>query len=127
MMSVKDRRLQELGYRTYIQYLDGIEWKLAKIRFYDSEYCTKRGRELVCAHCWEPGRPDNPLHIHHKTYQNLGRERPSELLVLCKDCHTNLHQNQKKPLKAMLLKRAKHTPPKKKRIHIWSNGLHRKR
>ena len=34
-------------------------------------------------------------HVHHRTYENLGREEHSDLIVLCKECHTMFHENGK--------------------------------
>ncbi len=33
------------------------------------------------------GRPHVRLHVHHATYARLGHERPSDLCVLCEECH----------------------------------------
>jgi 5-methylcytosine-specific restriction endonuclease McrA len=31
------------------------------------------------------------LQIHHNTYENLGQERPEDLIVLCQSCHEKYH------------------------------------
>lgn len=31
------------------------------------------------------------LHVHHRTYESLGHEPISDLVVLCKDCHAKFH------------------------------------
>jgi hypothetical protein len=31
------------------------------------------------------------LHVHHRTYENLGRENPEDLIVLCSKCHAKFH------------------------------------
>jgi hypothetical protein len=31
------------------------------------------------------------LHVHHTTYKNLGNEQLNELLVLCGECHRQVH------------------------------------
>jgi len=31
------------------------------------------------------------LHVHHRTYERLGREHPSDLTVLCRKCHAIFH------------------------------------
>jgi hypothetical protein len=36
------------------------------------------------------------LHVHHKTYANLGNEEPEDLEILCKDCHAEEHGTVKK-------------------------------
>ena len=32
------------------------------------------------------------IHLHHKTYINLGQERASELVALCQSCHHAVHR-----------------------------------
>ena len=34
----------------------------------------------------------NDLEVHHKTYKRLGREKLSDLVLLCKYCHKELHR-----------------------------------
>src|SRR4030095_3538534 len=34
-----------------------------------------------------------PLRAHHKTYARLGRERLSDLVVLCDTCHRKFHES----------------------------------
>jgi len=31
------------------------------------------------------------LHVHHLTYKRVGRENLSDLVTLCKRCHTDIH------------------------------------
>lgn len=32
-----------------------------------------------------------PMHVHHKTYERIGRERLSDLITLCENCHRLIH------------------------------------
>ena len=34
------------------------------------------------------------LHAHHRTYANLGMERPEDLICLCADCHKTFHEHR---------------------------------
>lgn len=63
----------------YNVYLQGDHWK--KFR----EETIKERKK--CEHC---GTEDN-LIVHHKSYLNLGNEKPEDVLVLCDDCHKNIH------------------------------------
>lgn len=44
----------------------------------------------VCERCGNERR----LEVHHKTYANLGCEKPEDLEVLCSDCHFEEHYGQ---------------------------------
>lgn len=53
----------------------------------------KRRKRLMidgyaCVRC---GRKSRELHVHHKTYERLGRERMEDLETLCKRCHKREH------------------------------------
>jgi len=37
------------------------------------------------------------LNVHHRTYENLGMEKPGDLMVLCKGCHELFHHKLEKP------------------------------
>ena len=69
--------------REYQKYLKGSHWR--KIR----------GKKLETAGqtCEECGANsfDVILDIHHLTYERIGRERLSDLKVLCRDCHEKAH------------------------------------
>ena len=58
----------------------------------------------VCDLCGESDR----LEVHHRTYERVGFERQSDLIVLCHDCHRDHH-------KALVLRaiRATAEPPLK--------------
>ena len=40
--------------------------------------------------CTDCGRHTN-LNVHHIRYNNIFNEQPADLLTLCSDCHTTLH------------------------------------
>jgi 5-methylcytosine-specific restriction endonuclease McrA len=35
---------------------------------------------------------DDRLEVHHRTYERLGMERQSDLIVLCFECHRDFHR-----------------------------------
>lgn len=47
--------------------------------------------DLKCPYCGISLPTIVSLHVHHLTYENLGNEADEDLLVLCKDCHREIH------------------------------------
>ena len=67
---------------TYKQYLESSHWQKKKEEFKNSKYYK--------GYCWVCGDKKN-LHLHHKTYEKIGREMLCDFLELCPDCHNQLH------------------------------------
>jgi len=38
------------------------------------------------------------LHVHHRTYERLGRELDEDLIVLCAACHKHFHSLRRRPM-----------------------------
>jgi len=51
----------------------------------------KRKLELTGFVCQECGKTDTVLHVHHLTYERLGYELDTDLIVLCESCHRRKH------------------------------------
>lgn len=62
-------------------YLKSAHW--AKVRSAALAYADHR-----CQVC--NGRTQ--LDVHHRTYERLGREKPSDVTVLCRRCHETHHR-----------------------------------
>jgi len=61
-------------------YLTSSQWKsLRQLALARDNHCCK-----VCA-------STASLNIHHITYKRLGNERLSDVVCLCRNCHTKLH------------------------------------
>jgi 5-methylcytosine-specific restriction endonuclease McrA len=69
----------------YEEYLRTPEWR------------TRRKRKLDDAdhRCQFCNRHRRSLHVHHRTYENLGQERDSDLTVVCPDCHATFHKHRR--------------------------------
>lgn len=67
-------------FRIYGEYLRSPEWKARR------KEALARAEE-ACQICGSP----RDLHVHHRTYERVGCERPSDLTVLCGDCHHHFH------------------------------------
>ncbi len=78
-------RLQELKYMPYQEYLKTPEWQETRKR-------QLRRSDYRCQVCNEG---DKILDVHHRTYENKGCEYYSDLIVLCRDCHSTFHFNKK--------------------------------
>ena len=56
----------------------------------------QRVRELAveqAGHACDLCARTNQLEVHHRTYERLGFERQSDLIVLCDDCHEDFHRS----------------------------------
>lgn len=72
---------------TYTEYLHSEHWKNMKQKM------RKLKNNQFCYIC---RTPEN-LHVHHKTYDNLGNETTTELMYLCVDCHKAVHERANNP------------------------------
>ena len=75
-----EKREKKLSYQEYI---NSDEWKKKA-----SE--AKKRANWRCQIC-NKHQSKIPLHTHHRTYENLGNEKPEDLTVLCEDCHALFH------------------------------------
>lgn len=73
----------ELKSMAYEEYLKTPEWQ------------ERRKKALANAkhRCQVCNSKDN-LNVHHRTYERLGEELPSDLTVLCYECHGLFHSNR---------------------------------
>jgi hypothetical protein len=71
----------------YEAYLRTPHWRAVRRRYWASK------RPKRCAAC---GIAGVPLDLHHKTYARLGKERLSDLTLMCRPCHEALHKRKRK-------------------------------
>ena len=50
----------------------------------------------VCERCGFSAGKRELFVIHHRHYETLGKERPQDVCLLCKPCHTQIHELAKK-------------------------------
>lgn len=55
------------------------------------QFISNAARERVNFRCDGCFKKDTKLVVHHKTYENLGYEKCTDLEVLCKSCHLLRH------------------------------------
>lgn len=63
----------------YNAYLQSKHWKEFRAKIIEERGC--------CEKCGSTER----LHIHHVTYDNLGKEKPDDVMCLCNSCHYKIH------------------------------------
>ena len=68
----------------YQEYLKTNHWKDVK----------KKALQRADYKCQLCNKQNLPLHVHHNNYENLGHEKDSDLIVLCKTCHEKYHNIQ---------------------------------
>lgn len=68
----------------YYRYIVSADWKKK------SDEAKKRAGHR-CQVCNQSGRMVT-LNTHHRTYKNLGHEKPDDLTVLCEGCHDVFHK-----------------------------------
>src|SRR5207249_699404 len=73
--------LERLGFESYNDYLDSELWQRTKRR-----YRVSRSPQqcLVCG--------DLHYELHHQTYERLGEEEMRDLVPLCDEHHSRLHE-----------------------------------
>lgn len=82
--------------KSYTICIDVLSRSSGRIDYYEyiesSAWMSKSGAAMKragfkCELCY---RPYN-LNVHHKSYENLGDEKPNELICLCRECHKKFH------------------------------------
>jgi DNA-binding MarR family transcriptional regulator len=81
----KELRIKELRAMPYEEYLKTPEWQATRARML----------KLAGYRCQVCNGKHNGLNVHHRTYERLGEERDSDLVVLCLLCHQMFHDNGK--------------------------------
>ena len=71
----------------YYEYIQSPAWK-AKA---DAAKARAGNRCQVCNGGQDQGKV---LDAHHRTYENLGHERPEDITVLCRECHSLYERNK---------------------------------
>lgn len=75
----RHRRLRQLGYANYAEYLRSPAWSDVKRRYRASDL----PQACMCG--------ETIVQLHHKTYERVGEERLDDLAPLCAGCHRLVH------------------------------------
>lgn len=71
----------------YRYYINSPAWRQVRDRYWASKLPKS------CYVCDAPRRPG--MHLHHRTYKNLGAERLMDLVPVCPTCHDHIHELHK--------------------------------
>lgn len=69
--------------KSYSAYLKSKHWRLFKKTFRASKY--HYGKCFICS-------KEKNIHLHHLTYERIGKEKLTDVVELCKGCHRNVHK-----------------------------------
>ena len=72
--------IKKFNAMNYADYLNTEHWK-----HFREQVFMFYGRE--CQIC----KSKASLNVHHKTYENKGRETFNDVILLCRECHTKIH------------------------------------
>jgi predicted nucleotidyltransferase len=84
--------LHALGFKMeeYEKYLETPHWKAFRTLVLEEQ--LKRVGYNRCERCGKTNpRDDVELHVHHLTYERLGKERIEDTEVICRKCHHEEH------------------------------------
>lgn len=73
--------LRALGLRSYDEYLRSPHWRAFRAAYHRTH------APVTCAAC-----PRTTVSLHHVTYARLGRERPADVIPLCRGHHEAVHR-----------------------------------
>jgi len=79
----RKKRMATILQKDYFAYIKTQDWK-------EKSDKAKKRAGYHCQICNAP-EGDAKLNTHHRTYERLGNELPSDLIVLCEFCHTKFH------------------------------------
>ena len=78
--SPKRKPRKPVGQFEYRDYMNSAAWEAVKRRYRNS---TLPQKCLVCG--------NSQVHLHHRSYDRLGRERLNDLVPLCQEHHRGVH------------------------------------
>jgi hypothetical protein len=73
-------KLESLGFKTYVAYLQSDHWKEFRKRYF-------LRHKRICFCCGKKSRD-----LHHIDYSYLGEERHKDVKPLCRSCHKKVHK-----------------------------------
>lgn len=82
----------------YAEYLQSSDWEFRRKRALrlaqwqcQCPICPNKSRPFWIEDLPNGGWPELPLHVHHLTYERMACENDDDLIVLCEECHQQIH------------------------------------
>ena len=75
----------KVDYKKYVCGHEMTRWDLVR----------ENAKHMAGYRCQLCGR-EGSLHAHHRTYENLGHEKPGDVIALCAKCHKMYHDSKKR-------------------------------
>src|SRR5437667_2188065 len=88
---MRNARLAEIQRLSYEEYLLTPEW----------QHTRKRALKQAGYRCQMCHGEHIHLDVHHRTDENLGREKPEDLIVLCESCYARLQPSEPEEVPAI--------------------------
>ena len=80
-------RRKRISKERHTRYMESSKWQEVRSRYYKSKLWIKLlDRKCYC--CQEKKSCD----LHHKTYKRFENEKLSDLVAICRECHTEVHE-----------------------------------
>ena len=81
--AISQKTRSRISLTEYQQYLQGEHWRTFRFNVILERGCC-------CESCGSQTRLKD-INLHHKTYARLGRELPTDVVLLCRLCHAGVH------------------------------------
>jgi len=78
---IRQRKINKLRQLSYKKYLQTEHWQQVRTKHLKQS-------KFRCQIC---NSNKTVLHVHHRTYENLGEEKYNDVITLCEDCHKLFH------------------------------------
>lgn len=80
----------------YRDYLQSNHWQIFRKRFYSSKYFKSKSiRGGINGKCICCQQENKKMDLHHLTYRRIGDEKISDIVPVCRECHSKTHDNLK--------------------------------
>ncbi len=81
------------GYKEYLEAMKSLPYQ----EYLQTEHWQHFREQAILfygAKCRLCNSSDREIDVHHKTYENRGRETFNDIIVVCRDCHELIHKSQ---------------------------------